>query len=387
MIGKITRVFSVCTILASTVLWLLLAGCMPQTVIPITATNTLAPTVTATNGKKPTPVPSATAPVPFAWIGQQTLLFQPGDLPEGIGATGFNNEIPEVMKDKYGAAPDGAATLQLINSATQGIYGNTSLYLFKNPAVLNDVAQKLVQAEEARRQGLPQPGIGSQAFLFLPEQPGFDMALFFSTCRAFVQIRLFSADQPTILQYANRLVGRLNQVDCQGQATVPIQTPPTPLKTTTTQSSSPVSQGFTPIVARLPDPDGADTIRSYFFLNQQHGWLALGAYILATVDGGQTWQPRSTAPAQVEALSFQSFVDSWMQTTGGFYATNDGGSTWTPSNQPTQTYSVGCFSAYHEDRPIMKQHMPSARNAMPSWQVPSLPSMPLLLGLSAPVAP
>jgi len=298
----------------------------PVQVVAATATPVTSPV------KKAAPT-TTTQPVLYAWLGQPELLFQPGDLPDGVSAADFTNAAPDYLKDKYGVPPDAAASLQLLLAGGEA-YGNASLYLYQDPARLKDAAQRLEQVEELRRPGLPQPGIGDQAFLFLPEQPGRDMALFFQACRSYVEIRLLNSPDPAvILQYAGRLAQRVRQVDCQGEAAVPIQTPPPPLPTATNPPAETISQGYSPNITYLPDPQGADTIQAYAFIDARHGWVALGAAILATTDGGGTWQARSTAPGRVEALGFKSLQDGWMQTDHGFFATNDGGITWQAASQ------------------------------------------------------
>jgi photosystem II stability/assembly factor-like uncharacterized protein len=320
---------------------MILTACAPLQVVVVTATPVAYPvskgvTVTATPVTRPVKkaVPTNTSqPALYNWLGQPELLFQPGDLPDGVTATGFTNTTPDYLKDKYGVPPDAAASLQLLLAGGQA-YGNASLYLYQDPAMLKAAAQRLEQVEEFRRQGVPQPGIGDQAFLFLPEQPGRDIALFFQACRSYVEIRLLNSPEPAvILRYADRLAQRVRQVDCQGEAAVPIQTPPPTLPTSTSQPVETISQGYNPDITYLPDPQGADTIQAYAFIDARHGWVALGAAILATTDGGGSWQARSTAPGRVEALGFQSLQNGWMQVDHGFFATNDGGTTWQAANQ------------------------------------------------------
>jgi hypothetical protein len=127
------------------------------------------------------------------------------------------------------------------------------LYYYKDPDTLKNASQWLIQSEQARRQGTPQTGIGDIALLFLPEQPGRDTALFFQVCHAFVQIRLLAIDDPAIiLRYAGRLATRLQWIDCEGMASIPILTPAPALQTPTVTLPVPITLGSTR-VQRLPD--------------------------------------------------------------------------------------------------------------------------------------
>ena len=223
---------------------LLLAACVQATTATPSVESSTPETATPSPTASRTAVaalPSATAVYgqgkPFGWLEQQVLLFQPGDLPNGVQPSGFTQDIPGSIQSEYGAAPDGAASLELVSGASSANYGSVSLFLYKNPAVLNNIFQKVIQSEDAHRQGQPQAGIGLQAYLYPPDQPGSDMTLYFSTCRVFVEIHLLQTSQKEVLlQYGRRLAERVNVVDCQGQSNVPQQTPP--LSTTGTDSTS-----------------------------------------------------------------------------------------------------------------------------------------------------
>ncbi|MGD0610394.1 MAG: YCF48-related protein [Anaerolineales bacterium] len=290
---------------------------------------------------------SPTAPLaslpPSAWLTQLNVFFQAGDLPDDVQAGQLNNTIPD--KDiayKLGAVPDGVANLTFqVPGMTQLDYGNLTLYYYKDPGMLKKAGQWLIQSEQARRPGTPQTGIGDIALLFLPEQPGRDTALFFQVCHAFVQVRLLAIDDPSIIvRYAGRLSARLQWLDCKGNATIPILTPALALQSPTATLPVPITQGATS-VQRLPDPEGATTIRAYAFADQEHGWLALGANILMTADGGKTWQLQATTDSRVEHIRFESAQAGWILTDNGFQVTQDGGSNWQKSDfQPTETHAT-----------------------------------------------
>ena len=308
-----------------------------STCLLLLSTCTGTPVTPTLYTKQPLPPPPTPPPL-FSWLGQADLLFQPGDLPEEITPTALDNAIPAFLQDKLGAAPQGAAGLRLLQPGQALDYGNVSLFYYLDRIALQDISEKLVQTEELRTPGVPQAGIGEQAFLFYPTQAGQESALFFRECHSIVEIRLLQGpDVAVILRYGERLAQRIQQVDCRGAASVPVQSPPPLLPTATAQPAAAISQGFPANVSRLPDPQGMDILRAYAFLDAQHGWLALGASLLATADGGMTWQPQATAPAQVDALAFQSMQQGWMHTTQGYFTTRDGGATWQASaNSPVE---------------------------------------------------
>ena len=207
--------------------------------------------------------------------------------------------------------------------------GNVMLLYYKEPALLAKASGWLIQSEEASRQGTPQAGIGEVAFLFLPKQPDGDTSLLFKICHSFVEIRLFAMGSPAIIsRYAGRLAERLWRLDCQGTSAIPILTPPAALAPPTGTPGIPIAQGFAASVQRLPDPDGVDSIRAFTFTDPQHGWLALGADILATGDGGKTWHSQTTAESPVKRIRFQSAQMGWVETRAGFLVTSDGGANW-----------------------------------------------------------
>ena len=291
------------------------------------------PSETISPKAPPTPLP------PSIWLTQLNVFFQTGDLPEDVQAGQLDNTIPDLAL-KLGGTPDEAASLSLkVQGGSEPDYGNVMLLYYKDPSLLKKASQWLIQSEQARRQGAPQAGIGDIALLFLPEQPGRDTALLFQVCHSFVEIRLLTiADPAIILRYAGRLAERLQWLDCQGNSTIPILTPPLALLTPTATLPIPITQGYTQ-VQRLPDPGGATNIRAYAFTDQQHGWLALGANLLATADGGKTWQLQTTTDSKVEQIRFESAQIGWILTDNGFLVTQDGGGSWQQSDsQPADTH-------------------------------------------------
>jgi len=317
----------------------ILAACSPsQSILPVgtaltTTTETIPPLASPTASLAPLP--------PSVWLTQLSVFFQVGDLPEDVQAGPLDNTIPDLAQ-KLGGTPDGAASLFFtVQGASEPDYGNVMLLYYKDPGLLKNASQWLIQSEGAGRQGSPEVGIGDIALLFLPEQPGGDTALDFQVCHSFVQIHLLASDDPAIiLRYAGRLAERLQWLDCQGNSTIPILTPPPALLTPTATLPIPITQEYTQ-VQRLPDPEGATLIRAYAFADQQHGWLALGASILATTDAGKTWQLQTTTDSKVEQIRFVTTQAGWILTDNGFLVTQDGGGTWQKSDsQPTETHTT-----------------------------------------------
>jgi photosystem II stability/assembly factor-like uncharacterized protein len=268
------------------------------------------------------------------------VFFQAGDLPKDVQAGQLDNTIPDLAQ-KLGGTPDGEGNLGFkIQGGSEHDYGNMMLLYYRDPGLLKKASQWLIQSEQARRQGAPQAGIGDIALLFLPEQPGRDTALLFQVCHSFVQIRLHTISDPAIiLRYAGRLAERLQWLDCQGNSTIPILTPPPALRTPTATLPIPMTQGYTQ-VQRLPDPEGATSIRAYAFADQQHASLALGASILSTADGGKSWQLQTTTDGKVEQIRFETTQIGWILTDKGFLVTQDGGGSWQKSDfQPTETHA------------------------------------------------
>ncbi|HEX5502960.1 MAG TPA: YCF48-related protein [Thermomicrobiales bacterium] len=117
-------------------------------------------------------------------------------------------------------------------------------------------------------------------------------------------------------------------------AATPAQAPPTPpapkhgkgFPAPTAPPGPTAASRVRPTVQPLPH----DTDRSaaVAFADANHGWLAAGATILATTDGGRHWARQYAAADRVASLSFISARRGWAATAGGLLATADGGATW-----------------------------------------------------------
>jgi photosystem II stability/assembly factor-like uncharacterized protein len=85
-------------------------------------------------------------------------------------------------------------------------------------------------------------------------------------------------------------------------------------------------------------------LRAFSFVDEQHGWLAVDAALMATADGGMSWSSRATLPAVVQSLDFISATEGWAATGTGLLATRDGGQTWLPVPAPVQSVAQVDFA-------------------------------------------
>jgi photosystem II stability/assembly factor-like uncharacterized protein len=301
---------------------------LPAPTLNSTAITTLSqvPSPSATSYRS-TPRPVATLP-----IGQ--ILFRPGDLPDGFHVGRLNREIDDFVRYKLQAADVGAfVRLELDQNAKS--LGTVTAYFYDDPTKLKHLYRALiVWASALGAQNLPQPNIGAEATLLVPNYDQAPYALIFRACRAAIQIDLKppSRDERIILLYAQRIALRLDAVDCRGASSVPPLTPPPPLPTLTPSPRVAISQTIQAHVERLPDSDGEDTIRAYAFSDATHGWLALGVKIFATSDGGKTWRERFTLDSHVKDIGFLSPQVGWIEMQNGFLVTRDDGATWQRAN-------------------------------------------------------
>ncbi len=120
----------------------------------------------------------------------------------------------------------------------------------------------------------------------------------------------------------------------------------------TTPSTTPVSQNQQATVASktetpLPNTDQqqhmTDTICSETFIDPSNGWVAVGqgdnnsfkSRILATVDGGHTWNQVSMVDGQAIYIGFFSMKHGWLFTGDSLKTTKDGGFTWQNESVPS----------------------------------------------------
>lgn len=308
---------------------LLLVACQLGT----PASNETSPTPTLTTTSNPsTPTIAARVTRPLDAISLDGLLVQPGDLPEDVRAGTLDREIPDWMGLKLPKI-DAAAGLNFERVGMQFGYGRVQLLFENDPSRVKDLYERLLGFEAYQRQGVPQPNLGDEALLFLPQDP-MPMMLFFHRCRtvADIQLRISANEQPVMINYATRLAQRLDAVDCQGVAQAPILTLPPSLPTLTPSPRVAIAQVIAAHVTRLVDPSGQNVIRAFAFTDANHGWLAHGTKILATSDGGKTWVGQFETNSPVKNIGFVSPQVGWIELQNEYLVTRDGGATWQRAN-------------------------------------------------------
>lgn len=102
--------------------------------------------------------------------------------------------------------------------------------------------------------------------------------------------------------------------------------PPTRPAPTSTAATPTARGAAVPTMIQGPPPPGTGLIFS--FADAEYGWLARGQQILATRDGGRTWQPVGALPAAILRLDLVSHEYGWAGTALSTFATSDGGATW-----------------------------------------------------------
>jgi photosystem II stability/assembly factor-like uncharacterized protein len=80
-----------------------------------------------------------------------------------------------------------------------------------------------------------------------------------------------------------------------------------------------------------PTPAGtaSKVFTAVAFVDAQHGWMADPDGILATSDGGATWNRQYTAKVDITSFDFLDATHGWAVASGGLLRTSDG-STWEP---------------------------------------------------------
>jgi photosystem II stability/assembly factor-like uncharacterized protein len=119
---------------------------------------------------------------------------------------------------------------------------------------------------------------------------------------------------------------------------------------------------------------------------QRNAWIATGgsttARILATRDGGDTWNPYDTplvSSASAGAISV-AFRDPWNGIVGGgdlstnssadAATSNDGGQTWTLTNKPPVAGAIFCLAYVRGNRHGVMVKKPTTNTTMPLWSLP-----------------
>jgi photosystem II stability/assembly factor-like uncharacterized protein len=298
-----------------------------------------------------------TTPVnaPF-WMGQPSLYLQPGDLPDEVQLGNMLWLDLSSMAPKF-TPPQAAIDVSLSIQDQSENYSHFDVYFYPDEQTAHQVYLSLADSEGLSHQPLPQPGIAQEAQLFKPYAAGDNVTIYFLQCHSVVILRLFPPlSEADSLQYASRLAERLAAVDCHGNTEIPLLTPAPPGFTPTPAISAPILTVITATMHLLPDPDGTNTLRAYTFADSTHGWLALGADIYATKDGGQSWKLQTLATSQVKSITFTSQKTGWIEMVNGFLLTEDRGETWKqvnilPSQLPLrmsapQTTKINNYDSY-----------------------------------------
>lgn len=280
---------------------------------------------------KPQPVSTSVvaespAAQPLSLLDQ--ALFQPGDLPPDVVAEPIDREIPEWTVDKV-IPPEGYAQQQFTQADHPDGYGRITMYLSATEEGVEAAYGWLGGWGGAIDEGVPQPGIGRKAVLIMPGEDLGDITLAFTLCQAAVEIMLLApVDQQVLLSYGARVSRRLDAVLCQGADRLPILTPPVPVPTATPYPTAPIGQTVEATLTRFSPQ--SEALHSYTFADPQHGWLAVGASIFATADGGATWYEQQRMSRQISYLKFRSTQFGWAVTQAGIFETQDGGVSWQP---------------------------------------------------------
>lgn len=81
-------------------------------------------------------------------------------------------------------------------------------------------------------------------------------------------------------------------------------------------------------------PNAVPALASVEFVSATRGWVAGAGRVLATADGGRTWQRQYDGAAQLYQVDFTDAAHGWAVGTAALLATADGGRTWTPLPEP-----------------------------------------------------
>lgn len=85
-----------------------------------------------------------------------------------------------------------------------------------------------------------------------------------------------------------------------------------------------IASGVTPA-----PPSAVPALNAIVFTDATHGWAAGQGAILATADGGRTWQRQYGGSLDITALDFTGEAHGWAVGDKGGMRTTDGGWSWT----------------------------------------------------------
>jgi photosystem II stability/assembly factor-like uncharacterized protein len=116
----------------------------------------------------------------------------------------------------------------------------------------------------------------------------------------------------------------------------------TPIQPITSPRPTLTVAAATPIRSPSPKPQpSASRVDAFAFLDADYGWLAVDRTLLLTEDGGRHWRAHAILPGPTISLDFMSRRHGWALTRDGrVVATYDGGLTWQPITTPA-TIEVG----------------------------------------------
>jgi photosystem II stability/assembly factor-like uncharacterized protein len=87
-------------------------------------------------------------------------------------------------------------------------------------------------------------------------------------------------------------------------------------------------------VQRAGAVEGVPALDAVQFVSATRGWAAGAGRILATSDGGRTWQRQYDGPAKLYQADFADASHGWAVGTSALLSTSDGGRTWAALPEP-----------------------------------------------------
>lgn len=112
------------------------------------------------------------------------------------------------------------------------------------------------------------------------------------------------------------------------EQSAPLEPAPAP-SPAPTPPTEPSLATFTPRVIRQGTaPPTEAEIKTFAFADPGHGWIAIDDQILATADGGTTWQDLGHVGAPITALDLLTPTQGWVGTTQGIYVLRANGTGW-----------------------------------------------------------
>ncbi len=101
-----------------------------------------------------------------------------------------------------------------------------------------------------------------------------------------------------------------------------------------TQTASPTAPAASPTAGGPHIPE--KSLSDVDFVDTQTGWVTGVGAVLATTDGGHTWQPQQAGSATILDLEFASSTAGWAVALDKLLGTLDGGATWTALGEPPE---------------------------------------------------